>query len=119
MKTNNGYKELEVLEEAKKNVLFRNLKNDFEYQPESVTIKTIFKSEKGSAALFLIDKEQGLIEHAAASDALVYILEGEIDFIVSGKKYNLKEGDVLGLPAKIPHSLAAVEKTKMLLTVFS
>lgn len=111
----------EVLEQKKeaKNILLKNLKNDFDYQTESVTIKTIFRAANGSTALFIIDKEQGLIEHAATSDALVYILEGEIDFTVSQKKYNLKEGNVLSLPAKIPHSLIAVEKTKMLLTIFS
>ncbi len=98
-------------------IVIKNLKKDYEYQSESITIKTVLKNSNGSIALFILDKEQGLIEHAASSEALVYILEGEIDFMISNHNYKLKEGNVLRLPAKIPHSLISVERTKMLLII--
>ena len=110
--------ELNKIEERGK-IFIKNLKNEFEYQPESIVIKTILRDQPGSIALFIIDKDQGLIEHAASSDAFVYILEGEIDFMISKQNYKLSEGNFLKLPAKIPHSLIAVEKSKMLLIIFS
>lgn len=98
-------------------VLVKNLLNDYDYQPESITIKTVLKNPAGSVVLFILDKEQGLIEHAASSEALVCILEGEIDFTISNQNYKLKAGNTLKLPARIPHSLLAVERTKMLLII--
>jgi len=97
--------------------LVKNLLNDYEYQSESITIKTISKNSAGSIVLFILDKEQGLIEHAASSKALAYLLEGEINFTISGQEYKLKKGDILTLPAKVPHSLIASEKAKMLLVI--
>ncbi|MHB8854543.1 MAG: cupin domain-containing protein [Ignavibacteriaceae bacterium] len=96
-----------------------NFKNNTEYQPESTIIKMILKKSNGNVVLFAFDKEQGLIEHAASSDALVFIIEGEIEFTISGEKYLLKEGDTFTLPAKIPHSLYALKQTKMFLIIIS
>ena len=100
-------------------ICIKNLKNDYEYQTDSIIIKTILKDSTGSIALFIIDTNQGLIEHAASSDAFVYILEGEIQFTISKQIYNVREGNVLKLPADIPHSLLAIEKAKMLLIIFA
>ncbi len=99
-------------------VQVKNLLNDYEYQPESITIKTISKNSAGSIVLFILDKEQGLIEHAASSKALAFVLEGEINFTISEQEYKLKKGDIITLPAKVPHSLIAIEKAKMLLAIF-
>jgi len=60
-----------------------------------------------------------LIEHSASSEALVYIIEGEIEFTIEGESYTLKDGDTLTLPAKIPHSLFALKRTKMLLVIIN
>jgi|YelNatPaOPRAMG01_1025707.scaffolds.fasta_scaffold27750_2 quercetin dioxygenase-like cupin family protein len=105
--------------ETSENILVKNLKDDLKYQPDSTIIKMILNKSNGNIVLFAFDKDQGLIEHAASSDALVYIIEGEIKFIISGEEYNLKEGDTLMLPAKIPHSLFAIKQTKMFLVIIS
>ncbi len=97
----------------------KNFKDDIAYQPDSSIIKMVLKKPNGNIMLFAFDKEQGLIEHSASSDAMVYIIEGEIQFTLAGVEYLLKEGDTLTLPAKIPHSLFAVKQTKMLLVILS
>lgn len=97
----------------------KNFKDDIEYQTDSTIIKMVAKKSNGNIVLFAFDKDQGLIEHSASSDALVYIIEGEIEFTIAGEKYLLKEGDTLTLPAKIPHSLYAINRTKMLLVIIS
>jgi quercetin dioxygenase-like cupin family protein len=67
--------------------------------------------------LFAFDKDQGLSEHVAPYDALVYILDGEADVVISGKPVRLKKGEVTLMPANEPHALKAVTKFKMLLTM--
>ncbi len=105
--------------ETSERISVKNLKEDLKYQIDSTIIKMILKKSNGNIVLFAFDKDQGLIEHAASSDALVFIIEGEIEFTISGEKYLLKEGDTLTLPAKAPHSLFALNQTKMLLVIIS
>ena len=100
-------------------IFLKNLKSDFEYQNQAILIKTILREQGANIILFIIDEKQGLMEHSASSDAIVYILEGNIEFKVSEKNYCLTEGNVMKLQSGIPHSFIAVEKTKMLLIIFN
>ncbi|MBD3352615.1 MAG: cupin domain-containing protein [Candidatus Lokiarchaeota archaeon] len=85
------------------------------YQKDSIVSKTIIEKEKGTVTLFAFDKGQGLSEHTAPFDALVYILEGEAEIILSGKPKILNENQMIIMPANEPHALKAVSKYKMLL----
>jgi len=67
--------------------------------------------------LFAFDEKQGLSEHTAPYDALVYVLDGEVEVTISGKPIMLKQGEVTIMPANKPHALAAKTKFKMLLTM--
>ena len=71
----------------------------------------------GTVTLFAFDKGQGLSEHTAPYDALVQVIEGEVEITISGKAHNLKEGEMIIMPANDPHALKALEKYKMLLTM--
>ena len=64
-----------------------------------------------------IIKEQGLSEHTAPFDALVQILDGEVEIHVGGIPHRLKAGEIIIMPANVPHALHAVERFKMLLTM--
>ena len=88
-----------------------------DYQDDSVVSKEIIKKDKGTVTLFAFDKGQGLIEHSAPFDALVYILDGKAEISISGKPHNLKAGEAIIMPADKPHSLKARERFKMLLTM--
>ena len=87
------------------------------YQDGSVVSRTIVKRATGTVTLFAFDDGQGLSEHAAAFDAMVYLLEGEAEIAVSGKPQRAKAGDAVLLPANVPHSLQALSRFKMLLTM--
>lgn len=86
-----------------------------EYQEGSVVSRTIIDKKVGTVTLFAFDEGQGLSEHTAPYDALVYILDGETDVAISGKPFRLKKGEVTLMPANEPHSLKAVTRFKMLL----
>ncbi len=88
-----------------------------DYQDESVVSKTIIKKETGTVTLFAFDQGQGLSEHTAPFDALVCVLDGEVEIMISGNRYTLKMGEMIILPVNEPHSLKAVTKFKMMLTM--
>lgn len=88
-----------------------------DYQQNSVVSQTIVKKQTGTVTLFAFDKDQGLSEHTAPFDALVHILDGKADIMISGKSYILEKGEMIIMPAGEPHALKAVEKFKMMLTM--
>ena len=88
-----------------------------DYQDGSVVSKEIIKKDKGSVSLFAFDKGQGLSEHTAPFDALVYIFDGQAEISIAGKQHFLKTGQTMIMPANQPHSLKAVDRFKMLLVM--
>jgi quercetin dioxygenase-like cupin family protein len=95
----------------------RNLSSLIGYQEGAVVSRTIIDKKAGSVTLFAFDRNQGLSEHTAPFDAMVYIIEGEADVVISGKPIRLKKGEMTIMPANKPHSLSAVTRFKMLLTM--
>ena len=88
-----------------------------DYQEGSVVSRTIIDKKAGTVTLFAFDEGQGLSEHTAPFDALVHILDGEANVVLSGKPVRLKKGELTIMPANEPHALSAVTKFKMLLTM--
>ena len=87
------------------------------YQEGSVVSRQITKEDAGNITLFAFDEGQELSEHTAPFDALVHVLEGEVEVRISGVAYALKSGDAIIMPADEPHALKGVTKFKMLLTM--
>jgi quercetin dioxygenase-like cupin family protein len=87
------------------------------YEPGSVVSRTIIDRGAGTVTLFAFDEREGLSEHTAAYDALLNILEGEAAVAVSGVTNRMKEGEAIVLPAGKPHSVRAISRFKMLLTM--
>jgi len=94
-----------------------NLQGLIDYQDGSVVSKEVIKKDKGTVTLFAFDKGQGLSEHTAPFDALVYIFDGRAQIMIAGKEFNLKSGEIIIMPANKPHSLKAVERFKMVLVM--
>ncbi len=86
-----------------------------DYQTGSVVSNTIIDKNTGSITLFAFDVGQGLSEHTTPYDALVYVIDGEAEIIISDKKFRLKEGEMIIMPANEPHALKAISRFKMLL----
>ncbi|MCP4231357.1 MAG: cupin domain-containing protein, partial [bacterium] len=78
---------------------------------------TVIQKEVGTVTLFAFDKGEGLSEHTAPFDALVYIVDGEAEVIISGKPHAIKAGEFIIMPADEPHALRAVTRYKMLLVM--
>ncbi|UCF71212.1 MAG: cupin domain-containing protein [candidate division WOR-3 bacterium] len=93
------------------------LKDLVEYAANSIVSREIVKSQGGSVTVFAFDQGQGLSEHTAPFDALVYNIEGEGEITISGTKHTLSAGDLIIMPAHEPHALLATSKFKMLLVM--
>ncbi len=94
-----------------------SLEDTIEYTDGGVISRQLTKSKAGNLTLFSFDKEQGLSEHKTSYDAIVQILDGEAEITINGKSFYLSKGQSIIMPANIPHSLKAIERFKMLLTM--
>jgi quercetin dioxygenase-like cupin family protein len=92
-----------------------NLEGSVDYQTGSVVSKEIARKQTGTITLFAFDKNQGLSEHTAPLDALVYIFDGEAQITISAQAYIVKKGEMIIMPANQPHALHATKRFKMLL----
>lgn len=99
------------------NAKVSNLAGLIGYQEGSVVSRTLIDQKAGTVTLFAFDQNQGLSEHTAPFDAMVYVVEGEVEITISGKPLSLKQGEMTIMPANEPHALTAKTQFKMLLTM--
>jgi quercetin dioxygenase-like cupin family protein len=88
-----------------------------DYQEGSVVSRALIDKPSGTVTLFAFDKDQGLSEHTAPFDALVYVLDGEAEVTISGNPRRVKQGEMIIMPAGQPHSLKAMQRFKMMLVM--
>jgi quercetin dioxygenase-like cupin family protein len=104
-----------LAEELKARVL--KAENLIEYQEGAVVSKEILRKSTGNITMFAFDKGEGLSEHTAPFDAIVQVIDGKAEITISGEKNILEKGNMIIMPANEPHSLLAIEKFKMILTM--
>jgi len=85
------------------------------YQVNSIVSQTMINTECDTVTFFAFDEGQGLSEHSAPYDAMVYLLEGEAEIKIEGKIHLLKKGEIIIMPADKSHALHAIKKFKMIL----
>ena len=94
-----------------------NLNGLVDYQPGAVVSREVLKKETGSVTVFAFDDGQGLSEHIAPFDALVNVLDGEVEISIAGQPHRLQAGEMIIMPANKPHALKALSRFKMLLVM--
>jgi quercetin dioxygenase-like cupin family protein len=95
-----------------------NLASMIGYSDDAVISKTLLKKEAGNITLFSFDRGQGLSEHTSPFDAVVQVIEGTGTFIINGAPVTAQAGEMVIMPAHIPHDVQATKAPfKMLLTM--
>lgn len=97
-----------------KSIVVENL---IEYQEKAVVSREIIRKETGTVTIFAFDRGEGLSEHTAPFDAMVQVVDGTAEIIISGTKNVVKKGEMIIMPANDPHALNAIERFKMVLTM--
>lgn len=90
-----------------------------DYAEGAVVSKTLLDKEAGTLTVFAFDAGQGLSEHTAPYDATVQVLDGSAHITIGGKTSEVKSGELIIMPADVPHELRARKKFKMLLIMIS
>jgi quercetin dioxygenase-like cupin family protein len=88
-----------------------------DYQEGAVVSRTIMSNKAGTVTLFAFDEGQGLSEHTAPFEALVFLLDGEAQVVIAGQISSLQKGEMIIMPAHAPHAVKATKRFKMLLTM--
>jgi quercetin dioxygenase-like cupin family protein len=87
------------------------------YQDSAVVSQTLIKKDIGTVTLFAFSSGEGLSEHSAPYDALIYVLDGETEIRIGGEPHHVKAGELIIMPANIPHALRAITDFKMIITM--
>jgi quercetin dioxygenase-like cupin family protein len=86
-----------------------------DYAGGSVVSKTLLDKKAGTLTLFSFDQGQGLSEHTSPYDATVIVVDGEASLVIGGNPVTAKTGEMVIMPAGVPHALRAERRFKMLL----
>lgn len=95
----------------------RSIVDLVQYQPGAVVSHTLVKKPTGTITLFAFDEGEGLSEHTTPYDAVVHVLQGESEITIGNSVHPVREGEVIIMPAHVPHALKAVRPFKMILTM--
>lgn len=87
------------------------------YQEGTVVSREIIKKPSGTVTLFAFAEGQGLSEHSAPFDALVQVIDGTAEISIGGTPHRLKEGEMIIMPAHVPHAVAALTDFTMMLVM--
>jgi len=93
------------------------LKGLVDYGVGAIVSRTLAKNDAGTVTLFAFDAGQELSEHSTPFDAFVQILEGEAELVIGGRSVTAREGQVVVMPADVPHAVKSAKRFKMLLTM--
>ena len=95
----------------------RSLLELVEYSKDSIVSKTILNKSVGTITLFAFDQGQALSEHTAPYDAVVQVLDGTARITIGGEDKTVPQGQIIVMPANVPHAVGAESRFKMLLTM--
>ena len=88
-----------------------------DYAPGSIVSRTLAATKGGTITFFAFDAGQELSEHSAPFDAYVYVVDGRVELSIGGQTVPASAGQLVRMPANVPHAVKAVERFKMLLTM--
>jgi quercetin dioxygenase-like cupin family protein len=88
------------------------------HSDDSIVSRTLMNPQSGSLTLFAFDAGQHLSEHTCPYEALAQVIEGTAEIVIDGTPHEVSSGEVLLMPANVPHAVNARKRFKMLLTMF-
>ena len=88
-----------------------------EYVPNSVLSRTIIKKTTGNVTVSSFDAGEELAEKISPFDTFIQIIDGAAEVSINDKKYKLKLGEGIVIPAHTSHCFNANEQFKMISTI--
>ena len=106
-------KDVIELEKSKPHIIVEIL----EYVPNSILMKTIIKKTTGNITVTSLDAGEELAIKTSPFDTFIQIIDGTAQVIIRDKKYNLRLGEGIIIPAHVAHCFNANEQFKMISTI--
>ncbi len=94
-----------------------NINDLVDYEEGRVVSRTIAAKSHVNITLFAFDKGEEISAHTSPGDAMVQVLDGRATITIDGRAMDAGAGQVVVMPANVPHSVYAADRFKMLLTV--
>jgi len=88
-----------------------------DYADGAIVSRTLQKTSGAVMTVFAFDRDQELSEHSAPFEAFVHVIHGRVLLTVGGAPVEAKVGDIVLMPANVPHAVRAIEPFKMLLVM--
>lgn len=85
--------------------------------PQGIASRVLAKNAGGNVTLFAFSEGEGLSEHTAPFDALVIVVSGSLKLTIGSVPIVATAGDIVRMPASIPHAVDAVDAARMLLVM--
>ena len=92
-------------------------RDEIKYAAGSIVSREILKNSAGNITLFAFDQDQQLSEHTAPFDAVIQIVDGEAQIRIAEQTYEVSAGEMIIMPANVPHAVYAKSRFKMILTM--
>jgi len=89
-----------------------------QYQTGSIVSRTLLQGDAGTLTVFSFDAGQALSEHTVPYNAFIQVLDGEAEIVIGGTPVTVKTGEIVLMPGGISHKVKALQRFKMLLTMF-
>jgi quercetin dioxygenase-like cupin family protein len=83
----------------------------------AIVSRVLARSAGGSVTMFAFAAGQELAEHTAPFDALVQVTSGRLDITIGGAAVSVAGGEMVLMPAGVPHALRAAADSTMILTM--
>jgi quercetin dioxygenase-like cupin family protein len=94
-----------------------DLKDLVTYQDGAVVSRMVVYKPTGTITLFAFDAGEGLSEHTAPFDAILTVMEGEATITIATREFHLSTGQMIIMPANVPHAVMAVRRFRMMLVM--
>jgi|SRR5687767_1743444 len=88
-----------------------------EYVPNAVVSKTIFRKTTGNITVSSLDAGEELAQKTSPFDTYIQIIDGTAELMINDKKYKLRLGEGIIIPAHASHNFNANEQFKMISTI--
>jgi quercetin dioxygenase-like cupin family protein len=94
-----------------------NVSEVIDYAEGGVVSKELIHNDSGSVTLFSFDAGQRLSEHYAPFDALLQVVDGEMELTVEGQTFTIHTGESFVIPSGARHAVNAPKPFKMIITM--
>ena len=88
-----------------------------EIPPDGTLSRVLFRDDRLRVIGFAFAAGEELTEHTSALPVVIQVVRGRIDLTIEDRTASLTTASWVHLPARMPHSVRAVEPSVMLLTM--